>query len=365
MTDNESKVELEVAGLHYGIGGDWDGMEFPDGWIGDAETTFEERTRVTLLVTPDQTLVSVLDDAADAMGIRAQWESTGKPFVGFWRNSSAHSYGRISSYVPVVDSDGVLVWEPDWHGLPYSAIKHTGELGLLGGDPQKLELVLLPAHGDWHASWADLASYWQAAEPVLDDVLRATGALGLAHGALKTIRKTIRMGREAVDGNFREWNRRHASPHHLAALLESATADEATFARGLGLSVEQFRSLQLVMGFVPDGGDADEREIASALRELRRIGESIAHETPRVGREDVVRSELEKLLATGDAGTASAAFAKWNGLQAEPSMNEGFDPSWMAEEELRTSALAIMQNHMKRKPKDAEFALKVYAILRS
>lgn len=289
------------------------------GGVGEVDQSFFDvpyarRRRVRLQADEHESLASVMERAAETMGLRAGG-SLGGPFDGrsnriaFYKPEdenglSPRGMPRVfGNELILVDQNGLAIFGVyDHRAVRFADLIRASEAGALEGDPLRPYLMLDVGWGD--APPPDWATMQQGLE-VAWQVLQALGVVGGAVAAVtkgrEWLAKRVGRAREALSSHP-EWMQKGYRPYQFEALVASREWTAAALAPLLGCSEEEAEAVLWAMGY-SFNSDANRWERAGdeAAEMLANIYLAIAWaEKQGKGWEASFRRWLMRYLDTGE-----------------------------------------------------------------
>src|SRR5919108_1187805 len=247
----------------------------PDEW----ERRYEDRPKVDLSVREDMTLGETIDLAVASFAQRfpeGTFEDTGTFYAfhsEFDDDGMASGWGRISRTVNLVDEQGRALWNRPAASTTYQDLLIAADGDSLLGDPVRPYVVLCPEIGNgFYGSWQDVVNAWLVFWRLVETASQVSGALSLPLVLVTLLGHRVRRSPEVIQAHAAEWDRRHATPPDVGALIDQKPRNTKTLARLLGLSVEETEILLESRGYEMKSGLWVPGE-GAAQQILRRVAE--------------------------------------------------------------------------------------------
>lgn len=310
MTPAGGQLRVTVAGTPTGPTFGYEGEEPSPG------ASWAQLPKATILAEPSETLATVLDRAAEALGvivppvvtkIRANLRAEeGEPAAPSERVSDGLYYAafhlpdddeprqvpegmlrrdarsRRPTVLVVRDPDGRALWRRPPFAATIGELLDAHAVGLLEGDPLEPYLVLSIPQGA-----VDVLSEWRHLQDALETGWQLRGAalelitLFSFIAAVRTwIRRHSAKAAEAVERNAPDWAARGAAPEDLRSLLASRPRRGSEIAALLGCSEGEAEAILWGLGFSPqrDGSWTLRRSAAARIRGfLDRLARRLRH----------------------------------------------------------------------------------------
>jgi hypothetical protein len=308
------------------------------------DVPYAQRRRVRLQVDEHESLSSVMECAAETMGLRAGG-SVGGPFdarsnrIAFYKPEDEDGFARrgmprvFANELILVDRNGLAIFGVyDHRAVRFSDLIRASQAGTLEGDPLRPYLMLDFGWGD--APPPD----WATIQQGLEVVWQALQALGVVGGAVAAVSKgkewlanRVGRARDALSSHP-EWMHKGYRPYQFEALLASRAWTPAGLAPLLGCSEGEAEAVLWAMGYTfnPDA-KRWERAGDEAAEMLANINIAIAWaEKQGKGWEPSFRRWLMRYLDTGECPPFESLQPSFEddeelGYRWKPSLGERID----------------------------------------
>lgn len=282
-------------------------------WDRFRDLPYEERPKVELEVSPDETLGNVLQRAATEAGTEVGG------FTGFYRAGSQER-PTWSPVVSLVDDQGRVTWGHYFGDVSYSELLKAGDAGALPGDPRRPYLVLQHGIGngvlpDWHT----LQTLWEIVFYTFNAIAAAGGTAATFSAAKRKVLDRLRSRAQAaatvIEERGQDWASRDGQPYDLEEWLDDRPWLPADLAPLLGCSEAEAEALLWAFGFVqaPSGVWRRSADQEGALfSEAARLGvRGYTHAASQEQLRAVIREEVEHFLAEGEARQLELVRTPW------------------------------------------------------
>jgi hypothetical protein len=201
---------------------------------------WEDRRKVSIAVEASTTLGSIVDAAADLLGVQLgpAWASSSSPsreILGVWFDQPGEIHPAVMAEFTLADANGQASWQHCWAQVTYGDLQRAAEAGLVDGDISRLYFRPRPQQG------TPGAGEWQQFLQALELAWRVFEGVGVAYGssvAVKAGLRRLHRGMESVRRRWHEWQRRGATPYRVELLLiqRNWSTDEVAALLGCDLS---------------------------------------------------------------------------------------------------------------------------------
>jgi hypothetical protein len=278
---------------------------------------YADRRKVRLEVTEEESLASVLERAAAAMGLSPPEDHRGSQFsaahrnVAFYKPEDDDGFADrpiprylMSQLTLVDDQRRAMFGVHDHRVVRYSDLLRAQEAGTLDGDPQRPYLIVEPGYGDvpppdWPTVVEGLKVLWD----VIERLAAIGGAWFFGKKVIEEAQKRLGRGVEAAEAHP-EWAQRDTRPYQFAVLFFTRPWQAGELAGLLGCSTPEAEGILWALGFALDeeralwqySGD-DAAELINAVHREIQIA------SHRGGSDwiSVLRRRLIHLLETGES----------------------------------------------------------------
>jgi hypothetical protein len=273
-------------------------------------TPYQQRIRIRIDVDESDSLASVMERAAELIGIQGPKWSGGRldlrnSRIAFYKpeddqGMAERAMPRLhSSELILVDDRGrAMFGVSDHRAVRIADLTRASEAGTLEGDPLRPYLILDYGWGDVPPpDWATVLDGLKIAREVLEVV----GLAQTVSWVGKWLKRRIGRATEALDANP-EWRQRGYRPYQFQALIETREWSLEELARLLGCSQEQAEGVLWALGYkYNDESERWERGGDEAAQMLADIQTAIAWaEKELPGWEGRFRRWLHRYVETGE-----------------------------------------------------------------
>lgn len=164
------------------------------------------------------------------------------------------------------DELGRATWVRDKSQVTFSQIFDAVDVGLLVGDPRRINLVLGGGWGDGFLTFQDLLTVWEAVEPYIEGAAKAKGAWDLSRlgrDGLERAQRRLRRARGTLESAWADWAGRGATLPDVLVILRRDLDPEVKSAV-LGISVAEVEALEAALPGTEGDHDA-ERQLFDAI----------------------------------------------------------------------------------------------------
>ncbi len=277
------------------------GLRYPS----DFEQSYQDREKVELDVSEDETLGAVLEGAINQWEIEAPGWGSVLQTVAFFDFYRPDQRLQLHSEIALLDSDGRVRWTTEWQAVTYRELLAAGEAGLLSGDARRPYLVLQPGIGNGIlVDWQTLVIVWLAFWHILEKIDVALSVGEKSKGLLDRLRRRSRGAPDVVHGHLEEWSKRGARPDNVHELLGQRPWHPEDFAERFGCTTEEAEAFLMGAGFAKSAsglwrrGDDEEAKLLNGNLELAI---HLGMVTKREAVEELFQQRVEEFVQTGQA----------------------------------------------------------------
>ena len=215
---------------------------------------WEDRRKVSIAVEASTTLGSIVDAAADLLGVQLDpaWASSSSPsreILGVWFDQPGEIHPAVMAEFTLVDANGQASWQHCWAQVTYGDVQRAAEAGLVDGDISRLYFRPRPQQG------TPGAGEWQQFLHALELAWRVFEGVGVAYGSSVAVKAGLRRVQRGIDGvrrRWREWQGRGATPYRVELLLIQRNWSTEEVAALLGCDLAEAKAICGLFGFAWD-----------------------------------------------------------------------------------------------------------------
>lgn len=277
----------------------------------DRKRSWDERPRVEVEATDEETLGSILKRAGNKLGVKRSWDPDGDaPVPAFFglRNESQEAEERrwgpdVSTTVTVVDEAGLAHWDVRFDSVTLGQLRRSTEANAVPGDPTQLYYAVYPQVGNGVvATWAIVQSGFAIIMAVAQVIATTEDNIGFAQRVVKHVRDRTGRGKDVIEAQSDSWRERNGDHYAVQRMLGRRPWHPADLAGLLGCTEGEAKTVLWALGWAEadsglwrPGADDAARVIEAAVNDID-FTYSLGHEDFA----DTFERRIRHLLVTGE-----------------------------------------------------------------